>query len=584
MTGDSWAVPNAGGHAGNDHSVPIIDELCRQNPGKRIHVVNRGIGGAAWAWLNHRREARGPLPRWYLDPAGPWLSYVEAITLPSGAVRTPDLVLILMTGNNDSAPGGAIHRNDVASVIGRIRAWPVRNGHPPDVAIMSGGMKDVELFSAGGFEAYSMAAEYVTTFLRSFARANRIGLFDIGTSMGLLTDGWAPEHLVLRQVPGLLAGHASASRPYQAAYLCRDFYMAIRLGGPAQTGADFWSGGQRLSVSLSQKGDNRLWLGAGPDGALQVCAVAWGMPVETRYSFDGPAGRLITSGQERGALHGKPLRTAAPGFGIWSDGAFRDDMIGQCFMIPAIGFQGGDFRSYVQAFTNSANLFVCDGNATDLPAHEFHVGGQMFTAPDAWAAADCIVAGAGGCDHLLTGPGSLVTRCETYVDSWTMDLRQRTDAAPTAGSGSIFLGAITQQPTCDHAVPVADDNQPGGMVTVRVQGTRVRVGYVRGGVSEASLRAELGQHEEVVWQGEVERMGGPFVPKIWSTQPAAVQIVDMWIGERQMFMPQMAHREAWGVGDPECSWPTGGDTSHLSQRGIRRIIGRVAAAQDLTMG
>lgn len=30
VTGNSWAVPNPGGHAGNDHTVPILDELARQ--------------------------------------------------------------------------------------------------------------------------------------------------------------------------------------------------------------------------------------------------------------------------------------------------------------------------------------------------------------------------------------------------------------------------------------------------------------------------------------------------------------------------------------------------------------------------
>ena len=153
-----------------------------------------------------------------------------------GANRTPDLVLILMTGNNDSAPGGAIHRNDLASVIGKIRSWPTLNGYPPDVAMMCGGTKDVELFSVGGgFEAYYMAVEYVTGLVRSFARCNRIALFDVGTTLGLLTDGWTPEHLTLRQVPALRAGGATAMAPYVARYLCRDFYMAIRLGEAGET-------------------------------------------------------------------------------------------------------------------------------------------------------------------------------------------------------------------------------------------------------------------------------------------------------------------------------------------------------------
>lgn len=583
VTGDSWAVLNAGGHAGNDHTVPIIEELVRQNPAKRIRVVNRGIGGASWAWLNARREPGGPQPAWYTDPKAPWLSYIEHVTLPNGEVRTPDLVLILMTGNNDSAPGGAIHRNDVASVVGKIRSWPAANGHPPDVAIMSGGMKDVELFSAGGFEAYFMAAEYVTTFLRSFARCNRIGLFDLGTAMGVLTDGWAPEHLVLRQVPPLRPGCSDAVRPYVGGYLCRDFYMALRLGGAAEAGASFWADGKRLSVSLSAKGDNRLWFGAGPDGMLEVCAVSWGMPIETAYSFDAASGRLRTDGQERHELRGAALRTAAPGFAIWSADAFREDMVGKCLLVPAIGFQGRDFRTNVQSLTNQGNLFVCDGNGTGLPAHEFHVGGQMFVASDAAASADCIVGGAGAEYHLLTGSGSLVSRCATYHDYRTMVLGNRGTGKTVAANGPIFLGSIALQPTRDQAVPVAHDPDAGPILTLRVQGTRARIGYVRGGLNDSDLRALLRDHEEVVWHGEVERMGGPFVPRIWCSSPSTVQIVDMWIGERQMFMPQLTHRETWGVGDPDCTWPTGGDTSHMSQLGIRRIIGRVAAAQNLSL-
>ena len=98
------------------------------------------------------------------------------------------------------------------------------------------------------------------------------------------------------------------------------------------------------------------------------------------------------------------------------------------------------------------------------------------------------------------------------------------------------------------------------------------------------VRIRLRNHEEVVWQGEIERMGGPFVPRVWSAAPSTVRIVDMWIGEREVFMPEMTHREVWGVGDPDCTWPGGGDTSHMSQMGIRRVIGRVAGVQDLAMG
>ena len=62
VTGDSWAVTNSGGHAGNDHTVPIIDELIRQNPGKRIRVVNRrdrrvGVGVAQPAARTQRTAA-----------------------------------------------------------------------------------------------------------------------------------------------------------------------------------------------------------------------------------------------------------------------------------------------------------------------------------------------------------------------------------------------------------------------------------------------------------------------------------------------------------------------------------------------
>ncbi|WP_158923703.1 hypothetical protein [Acidisphaera sp. S103] len=587
VTGDSWAVTNSGGHAGNDHTVPIIDELIRQNPAKRIRVVNRAIGAAAWAWLNRRREPSGPLPAWYSDPEAPWLSYIETVTLGNGETRTPDLVLILMTGNNDSAPGGAIHRNDLASVIGKIRGWPRVNGHPPDIAMMCGGTKDVELFTpGGGLEAYYLSAEYVTGFVRSFARCNKIGLFDLGTAMGLLTDGWATEHLTLRQVPPLLAAPATPTTPYVTRYLCRDFYMAIRLGDADETAESFWSQNRCLSISLSQKGDNRLWLGPDSDGNLVVCAVSWGMPVQTSYKIEPTSNCLTTAGHESGVLRGIPLRTAAPGFGISSDGHFHGEMVGQCLLIPSIGFQGTDYRTTIQSFTNSENIFASDGNATALPARTFHVGGQMFVTSDASANADCIVGGAGTDDHLLTGRGSLVTRCATdgFRDYRAMQLQKPPIQIQENTVGTVFLGAITQQPTYDEPIPVTRDLGTGAVLTVRVQGSRARIGYVRGGRDDMDCRTRLRNHEEVVWQGEIERMGGPFVPKIWSATSTMLQVVDMWIGEKDVFMPQLTHREVWGVGDPDCTWPSGGDTSHMSQMGISRIIGRVAATQDLVMG
>jgi hypothetical protein len=148
----------------------------------------------------------------------------------------------------------------------------------------------------------------------------------------------------------------------------------------------------------------------------------------------------------------------------------------------------------------------------------------------------------------------------------------------------VFLGAIAQQPTYDEAIPVTRDQGAGAILTVRLQGSRARIGYVRGGRDEVNVRVRLRNYEEVVWQGEIERMGGPFVPRIWSAGAATLQLVDMWIGEKDMFMPEMTHRDVWGVGDPDNTWPGGGDTSHMSQLGIRRIIGRVATAQDLAMG
>lgn len=587
VTGDSWAVTNSGGHAGNDHAAPIIEELIRQNPAKRIQVLNRAIGGSSWAWLNGRRQPSGPLPDWYSDPNGEWLQYIETVTLADGQERTPDLVLILMTGNNDSAPGGAIHRNDIASVIAKVRRWPAVNGLPPDVAMMCGGTKDVELFTpGGGLEAYYHAAEYVTGFLRSFARCNRIGLFDLGTTIALSTDGWAPEHLTLRQVPPLLLGEAGPTTPYSARYLCRDFYVAIRLGDESESGEAFWARTGGLSISLSQKCDNRLWLGPDTRGHLQVCAVSWGMPVPTSYAIDAASRQLTTFEHETVALPGKPLRVAAPGFGIWSDGKFRNDMVGKCLLIPAIGFQDADYRTTIQSITNDQNVFACDGNASATPARMFHVGGQMFMASDASAGVDILVGGAGRDNHLLTGSGTLVTRCEYdgFRDFRTVQIEAPPRTTLDHATGLVFVGAIVQAPTYDKPVQVAQDAGNGAILTVRVQGTRARVGYVRGGQKGMDWRTTLRNHESVVWEGEIERMGGPFVPRVWSTRPATVEMVDVWIGERSIFMPELTHREVWGVGDPECTWATGGDTSHMSQAGIRHIIGRIARTQDLSFG
>ena len=163
---------------------------------------------------------------------------------------------------------------------------------------------------------------------------------------------------------------------------------------------------------------------------------------------------------------------------MWSDGHFRKEMVGKCLLIPSIGFQGSDYRTTIQAITNSQNIFVCDGNATSLPARMFHVGGQMFVASDATANADCIVGGAGRSDHLLTGGGSLVTRCarDGFRDYRTMVLENAPSMSLDEATGTIFLGAIAQQPTCDEPVQVATDAGTGAILTVRVQGSRARIG------------------------------------------------------------------------------------------------------------
>jgi hypothetical protein len=586
VTGDSWGTPDPSGTGGNDHYSLLCAELQRQNPGKTIHIVNRAISGATYQWLNSVPNPAA-FPPWYAVHSNPWLSYIQTVPVDGLGTVTPDLVIIYMTGNNEGSNAGQMYKNDVASTIATIKGWPQTNGLPPDIVMIAGGSKGTENFTNGSSEAVHLTHEYCTSFLRSFARVNGIGLMDFGTYGGMLVDGWSPDAMILKQVPSLAAGVATATAPYSCQYLTRDFFFAVQLGTAAQTGTSFWAAAGTLSISLAAKPDNRLWIGPDGSGNLVVAAVTWGLPVTTPCAITNGAGALVTSGQTSLTPTAQFIAPAPPSFKIGNNAAsFTSGMVGQCFLIPTSLYNNADMRSYVSGYTNSNNAYVSDGNGNGGSTGSIFVGGQMFVANDATAKADIILAGAGATNHLLTGANSLVTKVATYTSKNSVGLAANASATLTAGSPvKVFVGSIAVGPTYDTAMQIATDAGANPIYTIQKRGNHLRIGYVPGGsVIANNVRAAIQNNEIVVWEGDVECYGGPYIPQIWAGASVTVQVVYAWLGERDLRLPSNTEREIWGAGDAATTFDYGGDTSHLSQIGISRIVDPIMARQNWAAG
>lgn len=586
VTGDSWGVQDPSGTGGNDHYSLLSAELQRQNPGKTIHMINRAVSGATWQWFNGAPPAAAVFPSWYTVHGNPWLGFVQTVPVDGLGSLTPDLVVIYLNGNNDGQNSG-IYKNDMVSAIATIKSWTTANGLPPDVLLTCAGTKTTEMFSNGGSEAAYLAHEYCTSFVRSFARFNNYGLMDFGTLGAFITEGWAPDALMLRQIPPLAASTATPTAPYSLQLLTRDFFYAFVLGTNGQLGSAFWTAAGTLSISLSPKQDNRLWFGIDGSNNLNICAVAWGLPVTSPCAITNGAGALVTSGQSALTPTAQAIVPAAPSYKVLNNAnTYTSGMAGQCWLAPGVGFATADMRSFITTFQSNGIAFICDGNSNAAnTTSSIFVGGIMFVPTDATAKADVLLAGAGAVAHILTGANTLVTKVASYASKTSVGLAANAAATLTAaGPVKAFVGSISVPQTYDTAVAAGSDAGANPVLTIQKRGNHIRVGYILGGVSLTNIRAAIQNSEIVLWEGDVECYGGPYIPQVWAGASVTVQCVYNWTGDRDIRMPAVTERELWGSADSGISYPYGGDTSHLSHIGLARLVDPVVSRQNWSMG
>lgn len=584
VTGDSWGVPNPSGTGGNDHYSMLAAVIERQNPGKTLHFVNRAISGATWQWLSSVPVSYPIAPNNWGTLPNPWLNYVLSVPAPwaGGGNITPDLVVIYMTGNNEAANSGAMYRNDIQAVINTIRAAPTLNGYPPDIMIVAGMTKGIEQYTSGAKEYYHLINEYTTSYLRSFARVWNIPFLDFSTIGSLVTDGWSSDKLTLTQVPSLASGTATATVPYTFPTQVRDFYAVIALGSAATTASAFWATAGTLSITLSAKGDNRLWIGPDASGNLAVCAVAWGLPVQSTVTTNIGSPTLLSNGQSALAVESRIRTPSPPGFGFSAtSNNLPASFINQCMMIPSVMYNNEDYRSFITGQTSTAIAFAADGNGNAVNSTTINAGGMMFVTKDATAKADLIVGGAGGSSHILTGANSLITKVSAYTNYQTVTMLANATNNLAASSQKIFLGSITVPPTYDVAYNATTDVGNQACLTIQVRNNHVRVGVIVGGISLTNIRSAT-TREIIIWEGDVERFGGPYVPRIFCGASSTVQVLYFWAGEKEYKKQLMTHREFWGTGEVLFTYPYGGDLSHISQKALTGLLYEMIQAQDFS--
>jgi hypothetical protein len=263
------------------------------------------------------------------------------------------------------------------------------------------------------------------------------------------------------------------------------------------------------------------------------------------------------------------------------------DMIGQCYFAGESYYGDQDYRTYIVGYTNASIVFGTDGNPDGVTSAAQFYGGQMFIASDATARVDCIVQNAGTTSHPLTGANSLVTTVAAYSSFQAVTLAAPNSQADISSAPQkIFVGSISVKPTYNRAVAAGLDAGLLPVVTIRKSATHVRVGYVPGGLGLTDIRATVQSHEQLVWEGEVELFGGPFIPKIYTGETSTVQVPMLQIDDREgsLRRPTMTMREAFGGLDPTLGAnPFGGDSGHPSQLYLANVVDEVASAQNLAI-
>lgn len=564
VVGDSWANQDPSG-TGNPVQGPFVHNFIRQNlANKRVYVV-WGTGGLYWHTVI---TALGSLSTVAVDGLG---------------TVTPDLVLFAVTGGNDAS---ALHRNEIQQCINIVRGWGTANGFPPDVAMITGTYpRTLAEFTANQHDRI-LQKEYASVLQRSVARKSGIPLLDYARHGGFALRGWSEDALAIKQVPPLAAGTAGPTSPYVIPYTCRDFLFVFALGTAGQTGAAFWTAAGWLAISLSPKPDNRAYFYCDTSNYLNVLGVTWGLPVSTTITMSNGSAAITTSGQTPLTVNGYDV---IPTFNQASVGLFSSGMVGQCWLTNNDWYDTStDFRTYVMGYTNGNNIQLADANGAQYQSASTttYWGGQMFIASDAAAKADIIVAGAGSVTHPLTGANSLVTTVSAFSTNFSATLAAaNANATITATAKNVFLGKIHQPGTYNKAVAAGSDAAAYAYLAVRLQGTVLKVSYVLGqGSASTDLRTTFGTPgtEAIVWEGEIERYGAPFFPKVWAQASVTIQPVYCWIDDFQenLFLPRYTMQDAFGVADPNYDGPFGGDFDHPSHKYLE-ILGEVSSTQNL---
>jgi hypothetical protein len=445
-------------------------------------------------------------------------------------------------------------------------------------------------FSSNGDNAL-IVHEYASVFQRSLSRVKNYALLDMARHGGFAMRGWSEDQLTLRQVQpvpsGTLAPRATANYVgYTISHKCRDFYFAIQLG--AGTGLAFWSAIGNLQLQISPKPDNLLTLSIDASNNLNVSCVTWGYTVASLVTIANGSASFSTSGQSSlGALNATSV-PRAPTYKLSLAGSpFLTTHINNCVLSTNLYYGNEDYRSYILGYTNSTIVFTADSTDTGRVGNVF-IGGQMFTAQDALAAADIIVAGAGTTSHPLTGANSLVTKVIGYTSKTAVTLGASNSQASLAATNvNVFVGSISVQPTYTLAVAAGSDVAAGSspILTIRKTNNHIKIGYILGGGAFVDIRAFIQANEKIVWEGEVETFGGPFFPRLFSTAGnSTLKVLYAFIDDpfTNLRQTSMTMRKAFGTGDVNFSSLYGGDASHPSSAYLYHVLEEVSAVQNLT--
>lgn len=590
FAGDSWFVEDPTG-SGNACYTVIYRWLQRKNKAKVIAGVTRGIGATRWRNLaSLAGSGLTGIPPWSAGGAATnWLSgFILSIPSPFGGGNVSPALVVIGLGDND---GINFIVNDMWMAINRLRTPIAYGGKPVDLLVISEGAKGVEYWNNFSMEASNLNKEFATTYLRSACRTSNIGMIDWADLSMKSVHGWTPARPLRRQVPGLPQGNATATVPYvfPSAYKCRSYRVVLKLG--AGTGSAFWAAIKTLEISLSNKPDNRLVLTTnvgitGDAGGNLYCYWrSWGGIISTPCTLANGTAVLTTSGQTNiGGTSNQMFNTGAPDHRLASQtsGVWTVGMLGTCVFAAGVAYQSADYRAILHTFQASTVVGATEPNDQNtLAAGGIYQGGWMFTVKDQYAAANVRITDSG--NNILRTTVLTYTNFQqvTLAANWTF-----TSLAAT--TVDLEVGRFSA-PAAHVKVPQGTNVSANGCyVIVEVDDTRARVSVLNGDAAgyNVDLRKFQQDAEWLIWEGDVERFGGPFIPMIWATGGTAT-ITPAWVEidekKQNYVMPAMTTREAFGPADSVFVNPISGDSGHPTRLFIKNVMEPALAIQSLNM-